>query len=324
MRKTIQVCVLGGTGFIGQSIVRQLMEDGCFVRVLSRRREKYRELLVLPDVEVIETDIYDGSKLQENFAGMDAVINLVGILAEEDKKTRNFQTAHVGLSRKVIDACRNTGVNRLLHMSALQSDANRGSSKYLRTKGEAENMVHTTANINVTTFRPSVVFGPNDSFLNRFAMILDLTPKFMPLPLACPNARFSPLYVEDLAAVFVGAINNKTTYGQRYNLCGPKVYSLREIVEYVASLMGQKRKIIGLSHGLSQLQASILGNLPGKLLTNDNVASMQTDSVCDTAFPAIFGINPTSLESIAPRYLAAKHSRGQFKQFRRIAGRDKV
>jgi len=121
----------------------------------------------------------------------------------------------------------------------------------------------------------------------------------------------------------VSALNNKTTYGQRYNLCGPKVYSLREIVEYVASLRGQKRKIIGLSHGLSQLQASILGHLPGKLLTHDNVASMQVDSVCDTAFPSIFDINPKSLESIAPRYLAREHSRGQYHHFRRVAGRDK-
>ena len=322
MKRTNQVCLLGGTGFIGQSIVRQLMEKGYSVKVLSRRRESHRELLVLPNVEVIETDVYDGTKLQTHFSGMDAVINLVGIRYETDKKTRNFQTAHVGLSRKVIDACRNSSVRRLLHMSALQSDANRGPSKYLRTKGEAENMVHTTANINVTTFRPSVIFGPNDVFLNRFAMLFHIIPEFIPFPLACPKTRFAPLYVEDLASVFVNAINNKSTHGQRYNLCGPKVYSLKELVEYVAKLLGQKRKIIGLGNSLSHLQAAILGNLPGRLITTDNVASMQVDSVCDTAFPSIFGITPRSIESIAPRYLASEHTRGQFSRFRRSAGRD--
>ena len=322
MTNNVRVCVLGGTGFIGHSVVRRLMEAGCYVRVLTRRREKYRDLWVLPNVDVVEVDIFDGSKLQDSLSGINVVINLVGILVELDRKTRNFQTAHVGLARKVIDACRNTGISRLIHMSALQSDANRGPSKYLRSKGEAENMVHTTAHFNVTTFRPSVVFGPGDSFLNRFALILQLTPSFIPLPLACPNARFAPIYVEDLAASIVSAIDNKATFGQRYNMCGPKEYRLRDIVGYVASLLGQKRHIIGLGDGLSQLQASVLGHLPGRLLTSDNVSSMQVDSVCDNAFPGLFELTPQSIESVAPRYLASAHTRGHFHTFRRTAGRD--
>ncbi|MFV2056053.1 MAG: complex I NDUFA9 subunit family protein [Thiohalomonadales bacterium] len=324
MRNNVRVCVLGGTGFIGQSVVRRLVQAGCEVQVLTRRREKYRDLLVLPHVELVESDIFSDGQLQKNFAGMDVVINLVGILVEQDRKTRNFQAAHVGLTRKVIDACRNTGITRLIHMSALQSNANRGPSKYLRSKGEAENMVHTTAGFNVTTFRPSVVFGPDDQFLNRFASILRSIPSFMPLLLACPNARFAPIYVEDLASVIVSSIDFKLTFGERYNMCGPKEYRLQDIVAYIGTLLGQKRRIIGLGSGLSKLQAAILGNLPGTLLTRDNVASMQVDSVCDGAFPEIFDITPQSMESIAPRYLANEHTRGCFDAFRRQAGRDPV
>lgn len=316
------ICVLGGTGFVGRYLVNQLANQGHRVRILSRRRERHRDLLVLPTVEIISADVHDRRQLKQHFDGVSAVINLIGILNQTGRKDRSFQGAHVELARKIVDACNATRVTRLIQMSALKANAARGTSKYLRSKGEAENSVHTSKDINVTSFRPSVIFGPGDSFLNRFATLLRLTPKQVPFPLACPNAKFAPIYVDDVANALVFALNNQTTYGQHYNLCGPMIYTLKQLVDYVGELTGEKRKIVGLGPGLSRLQASILGMFPGKPFTIDNFLSLQTDSICNDEFPSIFGITPTPLETIAPGYLANRNSRGRYNNYRRHAHRD--
>lgn len=293
-------CVLGGTGFVGQSIVRRLAKAGYRVKVLTRHRERSRELLVLPTVDLVEADIHERSCLQQEFKGMDAVINLVGILNELDNKTRNFQNVHVKLARLVVDACQANKITRLLHMSAINADANRGSSKYLRSKGEAENIVHTTNKLQVTTFRPSVIFGPNDKFLNMFAQIVRWYPGFLPFPLACGKSKIQPIYVEDVSRAFVSALEDKDTFSQRYNLCGPKQYTLAEIVSYIAALYGHKLRIISLGESMSMFQSLFMG----KKLTSDNILSLRTPSVCEQGFPAdTFGFLPTSMEIIAPRYI---------------------
>ncbi|MCG6971210.1 MAG: complex I NDUFA9 subunit family protein [Gammaproteobacteria bacterium] len=317
-----RVCILGGSGFVGHHIIAQLASHKHHVKVLTRNRERHRDLLVLPTVVVNNANVHDPITLKEEFAGYDVVINLVGVLNEEGQKDRSFQGAHVELARKVMEACRVNRIKRLLHMSALNADAGRGSSRYLRSKGEAENLLHTTKEINVTSFRPSVIFGPEDSFLNRFAGLLKITPKVVPFPLACPNSRFAPVYVEDVAKAFVNAIDNKAAYGKHYNLCGPKEYTLKELVQYTGELIGEKRMILGLSQSLSKLQAIIFSMVPGKPFTFDNYLSLLQDSICKEPFPQEFGFTPTALEAIAPYYLANKQSRARLDIARKAARRD--
>ncbi|HLF23078.1 MAG TPA: NAD-dependent epimerase/dehydratase family protein, partial [Burkholderiales bacterium] len=192
----------------------------------------------------------------------------------------------------------------LLHMSALNAALD-APSHYLRTKAMGEDTVHRAAgaDFHVTSFRPSVIFGPRDSFINRFADLLKLAP--FVFPLACPEARFQPVYVEDVVRTFVAALDNHKTFGSRYALCGPKVYRLREIVEYIARLLGLRTRIVGLNDALSLLQAAMLELFPGKPFSLDNYRSLQVDSVCRDGFPTVFGITPTALESVAPSYLGS-------------------
>jgi NADH dehydrogenase len=302
---THKICLLGGTGFVGKRLAARLSEAGHDIVILTRHRERERDLLVLPTVRLVQGDVFDPEFLRKQFEGRDTVINLVGILNEKGRDGRGFARVHTELPSMIAEACRQTGVTRLLHMSALHATS-KAPSHYLRTKALGEDAVHRAENpdFHVTSFRPSVIFGPGDGFLNRFAGLLRLTPGVFPL--ACPKARFQPVYVEDVVRAFVESLDNHKTFGQRYDLCGPKVYTLREIVEYVARLIGRRVCIIGLNDALSYLQAATLEFVPGKPFSLDNYRSLKVDSVCEQGFPAVFGITPASLEQIAPAYLTPR------------------
>lgn len=308
------VCIIGGSGFVGRHIAHWLTAEEISVRVPTRHYEHARQLLVLPTASVVETNVHDDAALDRLLTGMDAVINLVGILHGD------FAAAHVELPRKIVAACQRNGVTRLLHMSALHADSG-GPSAYLRSKGEGEKSV-LAADLQTTVFSPSVIFGPGDSFLNLFARLAQRLPL---MPLASPNAKFQPVFVENVAQAFVASLSNPATFGQGYDLCGPRVYSLRQLVEYVGQLTGHDLRIIGLNDGLSYLQAMLMEWLPGKLITRDNYRSMQVDSVCDCAgssnLAAVFGIRPTPLEEVAPLYLAHQLPRERYNRFRDRAGR---
>jgi uncharacterized protein YbjT (DUF2867 family) len=297
-----KVCLLGGTGFVGRRLAARLSEAGHDVVILTRHRERHRDLLVLPTVKMTQGDVHDPGFLEQQFAGRDTVINLVGILNEAGRGGRGFARVHVELPEKIVRACAAAGVMRLLHMSALHASAD-APSHYLRTKARGEDAVHRAGNadFHVTSFRPSVIFGPGDGFLNRFAALLRLTPGVFPL--ACPEARFQPVYVEDVARAFVESLDSHKTFGGRYDLCGPKTYTLREIVAYVAKLLDKHVCIIGLNDALSYLQALSLELVPGKPFSLDNYRSLQVDSVCDRGFPEVFGVTPAGLEEIAPEYV---------------------
>jgi uncharacterized protein YbjT (DUF2867 family) len=316
-----RVCVLGGSGFVGKVIVAKMIKHGYAVRVLTRRRERHRELLVLPGVELIEADVHHPPTLEHYFADCDAVINLVAILNEPRDNGMAFRRMHVDLAEKVVHACQHNGVTRLLHMAALHADAKTGPSYYLRSKGEALQLVHAAKQLNVTSFCPSVIFGPGDSFFNRFAGLLRLLPGIMPL--ACGNARFAPVYVGDVAEAMVRSLHNPATFGQSYNLCGPEIFTLKQLVEYTAQQLGFRRKVIGLGPGLSKLMANVFQYVPlFKPITRDNYRSLQIDSVCSEPFPAIFGITPQSIGEIVPTYLAHERLREQYDEWRRHARRD--
>lgn len=311
------ISVLGASGFVGSHLTAQLSAAGYRVRVLTRRRARASHLTLLPNVEVAECDIYDEAALRQALAGSDAVVNLVGILHETSRAS--FTQVHAELPRRLAQACRAQGVPRLLHMSALQAAAD-APSAYLRSKaaGEAALVQEAGSELAVTVFRPSVIFGHDDSFLNMFAGLLRVMPVLL---LGCPQARFQPVYVEDVARAFVASLDNPATHGQGYNLCGPKVYTLQELVRYVAHTLGLRRRIFGLNATLSYLQAFALELLPGQLMTRDNYYSMQRDSVCDCPFPVVFGFQPTALEAVAPGYLAGVTPRGAYLRFRQEAGR---
>ncbi len=308
------IVVLGGSGFVGRHIVARLSALDHRVVVPTRRREAAKHLILLPTVEVVEADVQDPAVLARLFEGAAAVVNLVGILHAAGGAT--FDTAHVELARKVVQACAAAGVPRLLHMSALGA-AEDAPSQYLRSKGTAEAAVKASA-AQWTIFRPSVVFGPDDRFLNMFVRLSRMLPV---IALAAPSARFQPVYVGDVAHCFVHALDDDLTRLASYDLCGPKVYTLRELVAYAGEISGAVRPIVPLGPSLSALQATVLEHLPGKLMTRDNLRSMQVDNVCGCPFAAVFGIAPTALEAVAPQYLAPAARRSAFDSYRAHGGR---
>jgi NADH dehydrogenase len=313
-----RVCVIGGSGFIGRHIAERLAAQGVRVIIPTRRRERAKDsLIVLPSVELLTADVNDPAQLASLARGCDAVINLVGILHE--RRAGDFRRAHVDLTARVIAACREAGVRRYLHMSALGA-SEQGPSEYLRSKAAAEALVREAQGTGLATtiFRPSVVFGDGDSFLGLFARMQALAPF---VPLGSPSARLQPVWVEDVAHAFVVALESAQTEGQCYELAGPLVYTLRELVELAGRLSGHPRPVIGLSDGLSRLQARVFGLLPVKLLTYDNYLSLTVDNVSAHPFPAVFGRTPSPLEPIARRYLGETGPRSRYGDYRHRAGR---
>lgn len=302
------VCVLGGSGFVGRHICHQLVARGLSVTIPTRDRERAKELILLPTAQVVTADVHDPQALRAVVRGADAVINLVGVL-HHGRGRASFREAHVMLARKVADACRETGIRRLLHMSALNA-ATSAPSAYLRSKGEAENIVR-TSELDCTIFRPSVIFGREDRFLNLFAQLQKYLPAVV---LGSPNARFQPVFVEDVASAFVESLRRLESYGQSYDLVGPKVYTLRELVEYVGEVTGHRRPVIELGERASYWQALAMELSPMKVLTRDNYYSMKVDNVSPSPLP--FGIAPTALEAVAPTWLAHCTPRNRYNLFR--------
>jgi NADH dehydrogenase len=318
------VLVVGGSGFVGRHLVAALAARGCLVTVPARRRERAKHLFLLPTVEVVEADVKQPGVLAQLTAGCDTVINLAGVLhsrrGRRDERGPNdygpdFAQVHVELAQAVVNACRAAGVKRLLHMSALGADP-KAPSEYLRSKGVGERATLAAEDLAVTVFRPSVIFGPEDSFLNLFALLA----KFLPvIVLACPQARFQPVYVGDVVQAFLASLAEREARGKSYDLGGPKQTTLRELVETVCAITGRRRLIVGLGERLSMAQARMLELLPVKLMTRDNVRSMQVPSVCSTPFP--FGIEPAALEALAPSWLAPVGPRERYPALRTHARR---
>lgn len=306
-KKYRSLLILGGSGFIGSHLVAALSPHGYRILVPTRSLERARHLLVLPTVRTVEADIHDEAQLARLMDGVDAVINLVGVLHGVSKPGASygnaFARAHAELPKKIVAACEAQGVRRYLHMSALGASRN-GPSMYQRSKADGELAARGNPALDVTIFRPSVVFGDGDRFLNLFA---GLQKYFPVLALGCADAKFQPIHVGDVVRAFVHALEHDRSIGKTYELAGPKVYTLRQLVELAGQYAGHPRPVIELPPALARWQAWFLEHVPGGLLlSRDNLDSMKIDNVAAHPIDPELGIVPTSLESVAPAYLAPR------------------
>jgi len=230
--------------------------------------------------------------------GADALVSLIGILNERGRSGTGFRKVHVGTAETIAEACRVSGLRRVVLISAL--NAGKGKSHYLASKGEAEEVLRQSGSVDETILQPSVIFGVGDAFFNRFAGLLRLTPV---LPLACPGSRMQPVWVGDVTAAVAEVLAGRDYIGKTFELVGPKVYTLRELVAWTARTIGVRRWIIGLPDALSRLQGLVMDFVPGKPFSSDNYLSLQTDNVSsNNALPGL-GIRPVSINAIVPGYL---------------------
>ena len=315
-----ELLVLGATGFVGQSVCEKLVERsgaaGGRIRVATRRPQRARHLQLLPTVELAIGDVHDDATLDWMLRDTHAVINLVGILHGSQA---DFERAHTRLPQRLGEACRRAGIRRLVHVSAIGA-ASDASSKYLRSKARGEAALR-AAGVDLTIVRPSVIFGERDRFLNMFATLQSLLPA---MPLASASARFQPVWVEDVAAAIARCLDEPTTIGETIECVGPRVYTLRELVEAAGRWSEAPRPVIALPSLLGRLQAATLELLPGRtLMSRDNVDSMKTPNVASGKLPGLerLGIEPTPLESIAPRYLGHVSGEARLEAWRARARR---
>jgi NADH dehydrogenase len=317
------ILLIGGSGFVGRHLIDELARRDVRITVPTRRRERAKHLLPFPTVEVVEADIHDDATLERLVAGRDAVINLVGVLKGGSGKTdgrpwgRGFDRAHFHLAERVALAAQAAGVKRLLHMSALKADAT-APSAYLRSKAAGEAVVR-DAFPGATIFRPSVIFGQGDQFLTVFAGLSRMAPM---LPLSCPAALFQPVWVEDVAKVMAESLERSESAGQTYELGGPKLYTLIDLVEYAGKTAGSPGNIMPLGDVPSYMMAWLL-ELVGGPMTRDNYWSMQLPSTCEhgEAGQLPFGRRATPLEIVGPTYLSDGRRRAGYDDFRESAGR---
>ena len=325
------VLVLGGTGFVGAHVCEKLIRAGLRVIVPTRRAVNARNILHLPALTVLECDVHDEAALTQAMQGMDAVVNLVAILHGSPAA---FEWVHCALPEKIARACAAQGVRQLVHISALGTDHQQPQacvSNYLRSKGEGEaalmrmlgwpqdkaqdkanatDALAAAPHTGLTVLRPSVIFGAHDQFLNVFAKLQKWFPV---MPLAGADAKFQPVWVEDVAQAVVHCVLQGLSGPPRwqvYELVGSQVYRLRDLVQLAAQLSGlgggRGRPVIGLPRWMGKVQAAMLGFMPGKpLMSADNLDSMQVDNVATGQYPGLqaLGITPTVLAAIAPLYL---------------------
>lgn len=303
------VLLLGGTGFVGAHVCEKLVRAGWSVTVATRRRSHARAIMHLPFTTVLEVDVHQPAALAQAMAGHHAVVNLVAILHGTPAA---FDQVHVALPQKIADACASTGVQSLVHISALGADAQHPQTRpshYLRSKsrGEAVLLAQCSA-LALTILRPSVVFGAGDRFLNLFASLQKIAPF---VPLAEADARFQPVWVEDVASAVVQSLARQSQGARMLEACGPEVFTLRQLVELAGRLsganQGQGRPVLPLPHWAGVLQARLMELKPGEpLLSRDNLDSMQVANVATPGMPGLqsLGIEPAALLPIARDYLS--------------------
>ena len=317
---TPRVLVLGGSGFVGRHVCEQLNRLGWQITVPTRRAVNAASVQSLPGLTVIEASVHQDADLARLMPGHDAVVNLVAVLHGNEER---FEQVHVQLPGKIASAMKKAGVQRLVHVSALGADP-QGPSMYQRSKARGETVLH-NAGLQLTILRPSVIFGAEDKFLNLFADLQAVAP-FMPL--AGSGTRFQPVWVADVARAVAVCLQKPDTIGQTYELCGPDVLTLGELVkkagQWAGVNHGRGRPVVGLPMWVGWLQAAAMEMAPGEpLMSRDNLASMKVDNVATGQLPglAALGIQAASAAGVAPGYLGHRGPRSRLNTWRERAGR---
>ena len=315
-----RVAVLGGTGFVGRSVCEHLVRaaGGASLTIVvpTRRAMHGNSVRFLPGVEVRVADVHDDTALARLLSGCDAVVHLVAIL---HGSAREFEHVHAVLPQRLARACQAVGVRRMVHVSALGVAAD-APSNYLRSKAAGEAALK-AAPLDLTILRPSVIFGADDRFLNLFA---ELQAVFPVLPLAGQDARFQPVWVEDVAEAIVRCLQRRETIGQTIECAGPEVWTLGDLVRAAGRWSGHERPILPLPMGAGRLQALTMELLPGTpLMSRDNLDSMHVPNVASGNLPGLetLGIRPSSLASVAPAYLGHSDGRTRLNALRAMARR---
>ena len=317
---TPRILVLGGSGFVGRQVCEQLARLGWHITVPTRRAVNAASVQSLPGLTVIEASVHKEADLARLMPGHDAVVNLVAVLHGNEER---FEQVHVDLPGKIASAMKKVGIQRLVHVSALGADQ-QGPSMYQRSKARGETVLH-NAGLQLTVLRPSVIFGAEDKFLNLFADLQAVAP-FMPL--AGSGTRFQPVWVGDVARAVVVCLQKLDTVGQTYELCGPDVMTLGELVQragqWAGVNQGRGRPVIGLPMWVGWLQAAAMELAPGEpLMSRDNLASMKVDNIATDQYPGLqaLGIAAASAAGVAPTYLGHRGPRSKLNRWRAGAGR---
>jgi NADH dehydrogenase len=317
--KRHQIAVMGGSGFIGRYIVKRLAERGEVLAVGGRHAADAKFLKLKGDVGqvgLINIGIDAPEDVLRAFvAEKDALINCVGILYE--RGSQKFDVVHHSAPAKLARLAREAGVERLVHISAIGADP-RSTSAYARTKAAGEQAVR-DAFPTATILRPSIVFGPEDDFFNRFASLAVMSP-FVPL-IGGGETRFQPVYVGDVASAAVHVLDDPTTAGRTYELGGPKVYTFRQLMELLLAEIKRHRRFIDLPFGLATLQARFMSLLPKPPLTPDQVEMLKRDNVVAAGALDLktLGITATSVEVVIPTYLDRFRKGGWYDRRRAVA-----
>jgi NADH dehydrogenase len=308
------ITVFGGTGFIGRYVVKRLAQQGWVVRVAVRHRNQDRKLKPLGNVGQIvgvRCRVQSDEDVRRALEGADAAINLVGILYEKGGQT--FEAVHYEAAKRIAETAAELGLESLVHMSALGA-SEKSPSEYARSKAAGEKAVR-KAFPKAAIVRPSVVFGREDSFLNLFAAMARLAPA-LPL-IGGGKTRFQPVYVTDVADAIFKALIDPHCWGETYELGGPKVYTFKELMEYLLAQIGRRRLLVPVPFWLAEIQGSVLELLPDPPLTRDQVELLKSDNVLRKSKSvktlADLGIEPHHLEMMAPTYLDRYRAGGRFR-----------
>lgn len=314
-----KILILGGSGLIGRSLCEQLLRQfggRARITVPSRRSRHAQAIQGLPGLTVLQANVHEDAQLQALLEGQDLVINLIAILQGSEAQ---FEQAHVNLPTRLAKACQATGVRRLIHVSALGVQDN-APSRYLRSKTRGEAVLQ-AAGLDLTVLRPSVVFGAGDHFVNLFAKLQAVFPL---MPLAGAGVRFQPVWVEDVARAIVACVIDKHSIGQTYELAGPQVLSLADIVRMAGQYSGHMRPVLPLPGPLAWAQAVMMEMMPGEpMMSRDNLASMQVPNVASGRLPTLqtLGITAQAMSAVLPSYLGVDQGCARLDLWRRKAGR---
>jgi len=312
MVKISKCVIFGGTGFVGSNFAQKLSPLASEIVVVTRDIERNKSLKMIPNLTLVPISIGDSKSIRDILKNTEIVVNTIGILNELDQ-INTFENIHFKFLQRLSQEMKVNKIKRFLHISSLNAKIGQ-MSDYLHTKGEAENLIlnEMSSFCNTTIFRPSIVFGEEDSFFNKFAKLLKFIPVF---PLACPSAKFQPIYVGDLTDYMISCISDIETYNEKIDMVGPKTYTFSELIKLTTKIMGIRRIIIPLNDYLSKTQAYVFQNLPGKIFTMDNYYSLQIDSVSENGY-----VGRTTVEQKLPNYLNIKD---KSEELRKKAGRKK-